>query len=498
MPVEAIYRPSDWGALFHGLSYEEVLGAGAAGPGKTQVLIMDPVQQVMVENERCTNREHAFRLSPGGSVGWALHLRRTSPMLEQTIARTQRIFPVIDSGAHFDVQKTTWTFSSGYKYQFGHCKDPGDWDRYMSSEFTHIAYDELVQFDEEQYDQINTRLRTSDPVLARMMKIRGMSNPLMTRGNNDNFSVKDPNWVRKRFVDPAPAGRVVLKRKIEMADGTVEWHRMMYLPATLYDNPDPMFVKQYEKQLRTAKPHIRQALLFGNWYITMGSFFADGWNEKLHVCKPFNIPDYWPRFRSMDWGFKKPGCIHWFAMDDDGNLFCFKELTFQEKTDEEVADMVIEIEKNEGVFKNGRSLLTGPADTQLWEERGNSGKTKAQVFLDKGIPWVAADKKSRQRNAEHLMKRLKDHRNGTTTPGLVLFNTCVKAIQTLPSIGTHDKNSEEPADGGDDHWYDSVSYACAYASRGRAGIAFRLDDDDKDGETNEEFASRGRYGYGQH
>jgi len=254
------------------------------------ILLMEPFQQIALEHERCLDKEHPYHIPWGSSLGWALHIRRTRPMLELSIQRSHRIFPLVDPGAKWNENKATWTFSSGYKYQFGHCHDSEDWQNYLSFEYSIILYDELVQMEEEQYDQINTRLRSSDPLLRQMLKIRSMSNPLMSKQKGDNFSIKDPNWVRKRFVDPAPEGKTTLKKQIRMQDGTVRNHTSIYLPATLYDNPDPEFVKTYEFQLQKSKPHIRQALLYGNWYITAGSYYGDVWNKNLHVCKSFKIP----------------------------------------------------------------------------------------------------------------------------------------------------------------------------------------------------------------
>lgn len=476
----------------------EVLGAGSAGPGKSTILLFDANGQIYTEHKRCEDKHHPHYHAWGQSRGWALHLRRTRPMLEETLARAHRAFPRMDSGAHWNEQKTTWTFSSGYKYQFGHCKDPQDWSIYIGNEYTRIFFDELVQFDEEQYDQIGTRLRTTDPVLKHMLGIRSATNPLVTRTSADTFAVKNPHWVRDRFVKPAPQGRVRFKKRIRRQDGTIAYRTFIYLPATLYDNPDPEFVAQYEVTLRDKKPHIVQALLYGNWWVTPGSFYGSEWNDKIHVCKPFRIPPGWARFRSMDWGFKAPGCVHWYALDHDGTLYVEREFTFQEKLDIEVAKAIKEIERGMGLVKNGRSLLTGPADTQLWEERGESAQTKAAVMQNAGVNWVPADKKSRQHNAERLTKRLKAHESGTKTPGIVFFDTCKQAITTIPAIQTDPKNTEVPADGGDDHWHDSINYGCAFASHGRQGIPRHDldDDDDRDDDVIERSASRGRYGYG--
>lgn len=497
---ETEYLQSDWADLYHNLPYAELLGAGSAGPGKTTTLIRDPLPQIAVEHMRCANPEHPYHMNWGDSTGWAIHLRRTLKQLEQTMQRTMRLFPKIDPKAHWDTQRMTWIFSSGYRFQFGHCKDRDDWQDYQSSEFTHIAFDELCTFEEEQYFQICTRLRSSDPVLSKMLKIRAMSNPVMKKEDNENITVRNPFWVREYFVDPAPQGKQVLYREIDMGDGTTHRSERMYLPATIDDNPDKEFVKQYKARL-AANPHrhIREALLNGNWYYTEGAFYGEAWNERIHTCEPFPIPPDWPIFRSMDWGYKQPGCIHWWAMDEDDNLFCIRELTFQDKLAGEVAGLVRDIEEHAGFWKGNKSLLTGPADHNLWEQRGDHGKSKAKEFSEKGVRWFPADKKSRYRNAERLLGRLKDHREETTTPGIVFFRTCPKIIRTLPMIQTDNTISPvEPLKGGDDHWHDSTAYACAYASHGRRGLARPKHRDDWEEEDRHAPGrqSRGQYGYG--
>lgn len=525
--MSELYKPSPWGEIYHSLPYDEVLGAGAAGPGKSWVLLMDPIQQVMVEHARltqpdkpqqwfidkCTSIEEAKKYWPlqmgaggrGLSVGHAIHMRRLLSMLDETIKRSKRIFPLIDPttstqpGATWNEARHTWTFSSGYVYQFGHCKDPDDWDQYMSNDYTWIGFDELVQFEEEQYDQIITRRRSSDKVLRHMLRIRSMSNPMMKKSSKEDFTVRNPFWVRKRFVEPAPEGKTVLSRTLKRKDGTSFQHTWIYFPATLYDNPDPDFVLQYEEHLLKSPPHIRQALLYGNWFMTEGSFYGQWWHDQLHTCAPFDPPQEWSWFRSMDWGFKTEGCVHWWALDYDNTLYCVYELTFIGKGVKQVSKEIREVE--EALLNidwvNGRSPITGPADTQIWEDRGDGVQSKAEQFSNEGIHWMQANKKSRQTNAEHFVKRLEEHNGGTTTPGIVFFRRCKMAIMTIPGIPTNPKNPNEPQDGGPDHWHDSVLYTCAFASRGRAGIPNRVEEkDDWEEDDEKRPAGLGRDGYG--
>lgn len=512
--AEFLYTPSDWGRRFHTLHCREGLGAGAAGPGKTQILLHDCDSRIAMEHDRSLLPSNHPAYQPlGSSMGWALHLRRNRSSLENTIARSHLAFRRMDPGAHWDSQRSTWRFSSGYHYTFGHCKDPDDWQQYLSQEFDWIGFDELVEFDKEQYIQIESRCRSSDKYLRMNVvefeingeqrsyvageKVRAMSNPVMVRAAGVNLAVKDPQWVRKYFVDPCPEGGKLLTKQIKRPDGRVEKRQRIYLPARLRDNPDKEFVDSYEVTLLDKPAHIRRAMLEGDWYVSAGSFF-DGWRPDLHVIRPFRVPEHWPIFRSMDWGFKSPGCIHWWAIDPDDNLYCIREYSFQKKHPPEVAQRVREIEEHDlGIrWRDKTSPLSGPADTQIWEERGDSTKRKVDEFAECGVQWVQANKRSRSGNAAKISQRLDDHDGGTSMPGLMFFETCRQVIKTLPGIQTSRNDPESPEDGGEDHWYDSTAYACAYASHGAKSVPYRGDDDDD--EPAEERVERGQYGYGLH
>ncbi len=510
-----IYTPSPWGARYHDTTADEVLGGGSAGPGKTACLIADPLKQIVTEHNRTRlPKDHPDYLEPGMSKGWALYLRRLNVTLDQIILRAKRMYQQIDPSIHWDAEHSTMVFPRcGYRYQFGHCKDPNDWERYFSNEYTELMLDEANQFLEVQYDWLTTRVRTDDHVLMNMLKIRLMSNPVVQL-EEQSVVIRDPFWLRRLFVDPYKrrglypwCGRdnpetgkkgVVLTKKVTRGDGSVAKTTRLYLPAWLSDNPNKAFRDSFERQLLTKKPHVRRALIGGDWYSTASGFYADSWIESMHICQPFQIPDEWPVFRAMDWGFKKHGCIYWAALDPEGTLYVFREYTFRGRSATQVAERVKEIEKDEGLWKKGRSIVHGPADTQLWEARGDSGLSKAEEFAKVGVMWVPADKRSRARNAERLLIRLDDHDNGSTTPGIVFFSSCERAIGTIPAIPTSPGNPDEPMDGGEDHWHDAILYLCSYVSRRDAWQRPNQGDEEFDEDFDDDAPprQRGYDGYG--
>jgi hypothetical protein len=493
------YTASKWQNEFHNLTHDEAFGAGAAGPGKSLALLAEPFQQIQVEHERCKLPENHPMFHPWGtSVGRALHVRRTLPMLTETIDRAKRLIPQLDPGAKWSEKDHTFTLASGYKYQFGHCAEKDDWQMYQGQQYTIFCADELPQFEENQYLNIKSRVRTADPILRRMLKVRSMGNPLIRREKGEDFSVVDPFWVRRYFVDPAPEGRKTIRKKIILEGGEVAYATRIYLPAKLSDNPDPEFRRSYEKNLRSLPLHMRKALLEGDWYSVVGAHYSASWHRDRHVCRPFRVPKEWVWMRSMDWGYKNPGVIYWAAEDPDGTLWVIKEFVFKGMTATEVAMRVRDIEQNLGIwsYQHNRSMITGPADTQLWEERGNRGLSMAEEFMQAGVFWVRADKKSRARNAQRLIARLEDGiDDAKAVPGIVFFQTCSDIIKILPSIPSDPGDPETPLKGpGGGHAHEALCYLASYASREHAPLADEEDklDEDKVLET----STSSGWGYG--
>lgn len=497
----SLYEPSPWAIKFHQATADEVLGGGAAGMGKSLSLLWNPIiRQAVVEHARMTGqfldefpgwlaelcRNNPIR--PGMSEGHALHMRRMMPMLTETIDRSHRMFKQFDPNAEYNKEDHRWTFSSGYKLTFGHCREPKDHIAYLSKQYSELDIDEAGQFLEEQYEELDARVRSADPVLKFLLGTRIMSNPT-------------PGWLKERFVNPCKEGNTLLKVKVRDPEtGELHDKTRLFLPARLDDNPDKAFVKQYKIKLLSKPAHMRNRYLYGDWDSVEGGYFEEDYNPQVHAIEPFKIPREWPKFRSMDWGYKAFGVLGWFAIDPDENLYQFYEFNFRLMRDEEVANRAIEIEQKFGFWdqREKKSRLTGVADTQLWEERGDSGKSKAAVFAAKGLYWQPADKASIARNAERITERLRDY-DVEKPPGLMIFKNCRKTLEMLAGIPVDDNDSTIPSKKSDlKHWFDMLGYAGARASRGRGSIVMAMHEFDRQDRDDDEprVASGGGFGYG--
>lgn len=468
------YDPAPVQREFHALSTTEALFGGSAGPGKSLALTCDPFEQIVVEQARCQKREIQW----GRSTGMMIHFRREMPRLEETIFRAKVLYSALDPGFKFDNNSNAGHFSSGYRCKFAHLKDSDSFLNYRSNQYTHVGFDELIEFESDHYHELGSRCRSTDPVLKHMLKVRAASNP-------------GPGWVREYFVDPAPQGRVIFSKVFRLKDGTTKTRTRMFLPARLHDNPDKEYARQYEANLMDKPAHIRAAQLDGNWYVVAGAFFADEFDPERVVIKPFKIPAGWRRGRSGDWGYKEEFVCLWYAVSPEGDIIFYRELTLNGRKAarrydaREAAERIKEIEIAAGEWNHNTdsSRLTGPMDTQLWEERGkhsgSGGRTMADDMAEVGVYWRRASK-GRKQAAQQMMKRLKE-RGENGQPGVMFFENCVRCITTIPALGTDPTDPEKPADGGPDHWWAATAYALAAnpLPTGNEDSGFAWDDDDE-------------------
>lgn len=435
---------------------------GAAFGGKTDCLRWYPFKQIMVETERKRRGEIQ------SSLGRGIVFRRTMPELREIIDRNHREFRLIDPSVVWKENDKTWTFGCGYKYMVGHMEDPKDWIKYYGYEFTFLGWDELTTFTEEQYDQLDTRLRTKDPVLAKMLWNRAGTNPVGP----------GLEWVRRRFVEVARPGKVVIRRYHIAANdngtkASVEETQQIFIPAKVDDNLS-VDVNSYKATLlsKGATSTIVRQLLHGDWWVIHGAWVGDLWDPSIHVCKPFKIPKAWPRFRSMDYGYANPASVDWWAVDPDGNLICYRNLTVKKHNAEMLAYRIKEIEMDNDEWDVGRggSRLSGPLDYESFGQRGHVGPTIAETFLNIGVHWERCDK-DRHAGADQIRWRLtrrtghptllgEDKKPALIIPGIRWFDTCISPIRTIPALPADENDPDVPDTKADDHNWDSMQYAC--------------------------------------
>lgn len=109
----------------------------------------------------------------------------------------------------------------------------------------------------------------------------------------------------------------------------------------------------------------------GFWGIAEGQYFNQ-WNENKHVVEPFKIPEGWIKFRSMDWGQAKPYAVLWWAVDYDGNMYCYRELYgWNGKPNVGTGETAKEVgEKIASLEKRSENVSYGVLDNACWARTG--------------------------------------------------------------------------------------------------------------------------------
>lgn len=379
---EAVFAVTEKQLAFIRADATEVLFGGAAGGGKSYGQLVDAMR---------------FALRYPGSK--QLVLRRTYAELEKSLIRVSLgLFPkeIYSYNATGHVGK----FKNGSLLDFGYCAGENDVFQYQSAEYDVIRFDELTHFTEFQYLYLLSRLRGANGFPK---QIKSATNP----GGVGHA------WVKGRFIDPAPPETV-------FGDGRTT---RVFLPSKIDDNPylmagDPA----YKTRLLSLPENQRKALLYGDWNIFEGQYFPE-FSEETHVLDPFPIPTDWRRYRTIDYGLDRLACL-WVAVSPDGDFYVYKELCESDKIISDAAKDILE--------RNGEdTVYTTLAPPDLWSRSQETGKSKAILFAENGLP---LSRSSNDRETGWLaIKELLKVREGAP-PRLRFFRQCTEIIRCLPLL----------------------------------------------------------------
>jgi phage terminase large subunit len=111
--------------------------------------------------------------------------------------------------------------------------------------------------------------------------------------------------------------------------------RLKYIHSTPLDNP--ALPGEYVEDLRDSEGVHHQRMFLGLWTTATGLVYEE-YNPEWHDRDPFAIPDNWRMFRAVDWGYRAPASIQWWAEDPvHKHLFLVQEFYHTKKTDPELA-----------------------------------------------------------------------------------------------------------------------------------------------------------------
>ncbi len=166
-------------------------------------------------------------------------------------------------------------------------------------------------------------------------------------------------------------------------------------------------------------------------------------NRKYHVCKPFDIPAEWPRYRIIDWGFNNPFVCLWMARSPDKIWYVYAE---HYKAQQLLSYHAGQIKKISG---RERYRVT-------WADHDSQDRHE---FKQLGIETMPA-KKDIHLGIEAVQACLKVQGNGKSR--LQIFDTCPKTRKEMSGLrwpeGTEIRDAKEIPIQKDDHCPDCVRY----------------------------------------
>jgi hypothetical protein len=458
----------------------EALYGGAAYGGKSFLLTLFPLIRGF----------YKYRGFKG------LLLRRELTDLEKEVIRlSKEYFPL--TGAKYNETKHTWYWPEyGSYFDFSHIQHLKDVKAYDTAQYNYAAFDELTHFEEPMYRYfVGSRVRP------------GSSFNIAIVRNGTNPGGIGQTFVYNRFVRPNEKGYTLIRDKVTGL-------KRMFIPALAQDNPYGMkYDPQYLMKLEILPEAEKRAKKYGDWHAFEGSVFVsfrplkfpDEPDNALHVCKYFDIPEWWPRIVTVDWGKRAMCHALWAAISPDNRLYIYRERVWkgvdvpfwatevgqcsefenivlfvlcgsawQERGTETIKQQV---QRYSGMIPTSSQNSPGSRVSSLqtvqdflrWEQKP---QRKVDEFYDHGKA-----KEIYERLGEDGLKRymdyFKEQKEETNIPILQILSSpsggddtiAPVLVETIPACVYDDKKKEDIAEFDGDDPIDNLRYLCKYVRK---------------------------------
>jgi hypothetical protein len=436
----------------------------------------------------------AFRKNVGRGYGayWrGIIFDRQYKNLDDLVSKSLRWFSAFRDGARFLRSKSdyVWEWPTGERLYFRQIVRKEDYWNYHGQEFAFIGWNELCKFPTpELFDALMSCNRTGFLPAEHSPDLKNPlpQIPLVV------FSTANPygpghSWVKRRFIDPAPPGKVITIETDVFNPQTQKREIVKKTQVRLFGSYKenrylaPEYIAELEK---TKDKNKRKAWLEGDWNIVAGGAVDDLWDQDIHVVPRFKIPDGWKLDRSFDWGATRPFSVGWWAMADgteaslfDGRVFCPPKgslirlgewyggnpneinvgLNFSAK---QIALGVLRVEKKlielDWITK---SPSPGPADNAIFDDTRKDVDSIANEMGKEGLYWEHSNKApgTRKMGLQLVRDRLENSLTANG-PGLYFMDHCREAIAQLPVLPRDPNDPDDVDSEAEDHLYDEIRY----------------------------------------
>lgn len=457
--------------------------------------------------------------------------------LADVIARSKRLFTAIyGNKARFYSSKgdEKWVWDTGEELLFRQGCTEDDYDSFHGQEYAVILYNELTKNPSPAFfDKMRTTNRTSfnplehpyyiDGAYYKKYHIEKRVPPDFTNAVKmylpplrpkiiitTNPSGAGKQWVKERFVDPAPAGKIVRTELEAFNPRTQQKEKMVKTQVHIFSSykENTHLSPEYVLELENIQdPELRKAWLYGDWNASYGDgMFNDIFRNKYHVVGQFDVPETWNILCTFDWGWSKPFATLWLAVSDGsdvttrtgkkihtvrGDIFVINEYygCVKGKANtglcmlaSDVARNILEYEVN---LKYNKQLIASVADSAIFsQEDGHciADEMRKPVNINgkiiNGKNWIGANKKAGSRKVgwNLIRQRLQnavpetDESTGFVMPrekaGLFVCDNCREFLRTFPNLEKDPKKDCDIDTEAEDHIADALRYGISYLDWG--------------------------------
>ncbi|HMH94738.1 MAG TPA: hypothetical protein VK586_27095 [Streptosporangiaceae bacterium] len=402
----------------------DVLYGGAAGGSKSTSLLLYSLR--------------ACARFPGLQAFW---FRRTFPELEQSVMRMLGRYGYAKAlGARWNEGKHELRFANGSILTFGHAKNTQEASALLSAEINLLVIDERTTIPPGVVDMLYSRVRSGVEGVP-CLGVRSATNP----GNVGHSRVKAD------YIKATAHGQKEITDRYN--------RRRIFIQARVTDTPQ--LGEEYRLNLAGLDEKLRKAFEEGDWDTFEGQVFPElSWDR--HVVAPFTIPPGWRRYVGVDWGYTAPWAVGWFAVDEDGRVWLYREIYETQVGEADQARRILAAEAGD------EHIAVRYADDAMWAVRGDA-KPIADVYADNGCHLTPAGKGPGSRVAgwQRIHTYLKDgpacphHRAAgqETCPMFHALTTCPKwfdELSELPHATTGNPEDSDPRAA--DHLADLTRY----------------------------------------
>lgn len=425
------YTPTPRQELFHQATEFDVLYGGAAGGGKSKALLLEGIRN-------CVKY-------PGMRV---VAFRRTYPELEESLITELRgVDYAAPLGAVYKGGSHNLIFPNGSLFMFRYSRNLQDATIRQGGQFQLILFDEMTLFPPEVVEFLSSRLRSGSSLIP-VLGIRSGSNP----GGIGHAAAK------KKYIDATDKGTKVI---------TDERGRLVrFIPSRVDDNPHVNV--EYRTDLLALTGARRAAFLEGSWDSFSGQVFTE-WNDGRHLVPRFKLPTQWRRAIGVDYGWAAPWVVLWAAVDQDGRVYVYREITDTQVIEREQAKRILASEGSD------ERIHARYADPAMWAKTGEA-RSVADQYASEGVQ-LEAGQNDRLIGKQRVHTYLSEgpacayHRDlgWETCPLLHVFEGAAPELaRTLPSLPYDPKHVEDVDTNAEDHHYDALRYLLMGLGEGHA------------------------------